>query len=241
MPSSKPASSVAPRKAKRASGGWFRRLLRALLWAVLAFYVAVALSLVAFRWIDPPTTAVRLQRRVEALFRPGRYVERWRPVPLARISPHLQHAVVAAEDGNFYRHWGFDFEQIEIAVREDLLEEGRLRGASTISQQLVKNLFLGTRGSFLRKGVEATLVPIAELALGKRRILEIYLNQIEWGPGVFGAEAAAQHHYRVPASKLSRDQAARLAAVLPSPLRRRPARMNRYSGIIRERMRAQDW
>ncbi len=162
-------------------------------------------------------------------------------MPLSRISPHLRYAVVAAEDGNFYRHWGFDFGQIEIAVKEDFMERGRLRGASTISQQLVKNLFLGTRGSFVRKALEVPLVPLAELLLGKDRILEIYLNQVEWGPGVFGAEAAAQFHYRTSARTLSRQQATRLAAVLPSPLRRRPARMNRYSAIIDERMRAYGW
>ena len=181
--------------------------------------------------VDPPTTALRLERRAEALFRPGRYAEQWHPVPLSRISPHLRHAVIAAEDGNFYRHWGFDFDQIEIAVKEDFLERGRLRGASTITQQLVKNLFLGTRGSFARKVLEAPLVPLAELLLGKDRILEIYLNQAEWGPAVFGAEAAAEFHYRTSARALSRQQATRLSAVLPSPLRRRPA-MNRYSAVI---------
>lgn len=221
--------------------GFLRRALRFLLWAALAYFASLALLLVAFRWIDPPTTALRLERRAEALFRPGRYVERWHPVPLSRISPHLRYAVVAAEDGNFYRHWGFDFGQIEIAVKEDFMERGRLRGASTISQQLVKNLFLGTRGSFVRKALEVPLVPLAELLLGKDRILEIYLNQVEWGPGVFGAEAAAQFHYRTSARTLSRQQATRLAAVLPSPLRRRPARMNRYSAIIDERMRAYGW
>lgn len=228
---------------RRAGGrcGFLRRLGRCLLWAALAFYVAVALSLAVFRWIDPPTTAVRLQRRVEALFRPGKYIERWDPVPLSQISPNLQHAVIAAEDGNFYRHWGFDFDQIEIAVTEDWMEKGRMRGASTISQQLVKNLFLTTRGSFVRKAVEVTLVPLAELLLGKDRILEIYLNQVEWGPGVFGAEAAAQFHYRTSVRKLGREQAIRLAAILPSPLRRRPGRMNRYSSTIDERMRAHGW
>lgn len=221
--------------------GFLRRALRFLLWTGLAYYAAMALLLVAFRWIDPPTTALRLERRAEALFRPGRYAEQWHPVLLSRISPHLRHAVIAAEDGNFYRHWGFDFDQIEIAVKEDFLERGRLRGASTITQQLVKNLFLGTRGSFARKVLEAPLVPLAELLLGKDRILEIYLNQVEWGPAVFGAEAAAEFHYRTSARALSRQQATRLAAVLPSPLRRRPARMNRYSAAIDERMRAHGW
>lgn len=212
-----------------------------MVWAVTAFYLSVTVLLAMFRWVDPPITAVRLERRIEAISRPGKYIERWEPVPLSQISPHLRHAVIAAEDGNFYRHWGFDFDQIEIAVKEDWMERGRLRGASTISQQLVKNLFLSTRGSFVRKGIEVTLTPLAEVLLGKERILEIYLNQVEWGPGVFGAEAAAEFHYRASARGLSRQQAIRLAAVLPSPLRRRPGRMNRYSAIIDERMRAHGW
>lgn len=237
---SKPAAkNNRPKPAAKRS--WRSRLLRLLLWVFLLGYGWVAGTLLLFRWVQPPTTAVRLQRRVEAAFRPGTYREQWRPVPLARISPHLQHAVLAAEDGNFYRHWGFDFEQLEIAVKEDLLEEGRLRGASTLTQQLVKNIYLTTRGSFVRKGIEATLVPFAEGLLGKDRILEIYLNQAEWGPGVFGAEAAAQFHYRTSAARLTREQAARLAAILPSPLRRRPARMNRYSAIILQRMQAYGW
>ncbi len=199
------------------------------------------LSLLVLRFVDPPTTVLRLQRRLEAASRPGRYLEHWQPVPLSQISPHLRHAVVAAEDANFYQHWGFDFEQLEIAVTEDFLEDGRLRGASTLTQQLVKNLFLSTRGSFFRKAAEVALVPPAELALGKDRILEIYLNQVEWGPGIFGAEAAARYHYKTSARRLSRDQAARLAAILPAPRRRRPARMNRYSQIIQRRMDILGW
>lgn len=240
----KPTANARKPARKAASGSgrsWPRRALLLLLWAAAAFYLSVAFLLLVFRWVDPPTTAVRLERRIEALSRPGKYIERCEPVPLSQISPHLRHAVIAAEDGNFYRHWGFDFDQIDIAVKEDWMERGRLRGASTISQQLVKNLFLSTRGSFVRKGIEITLVPLAELLLGKERILEIYLNQAEWGPGVFGAEAAAEFHYRTSARRLSRQQAIRLAAVLPSPLRRRPGRMNRYSAIIDERMRAHGW
>ena len=209
--------------------------------AIVAAYAFASLLLLLFRFADPPTTAVRLERRIEALSRPGRYLERCAPLPLSRISPHLQHAVIAAEDGNFYRHFGFDFQQIEIAITEDLMEEGRMRGASTLTQQLVKNLFLSTRGSFVRKAAEAALTPAAELTLGKNRILELYLNNAEFGPGVFGAEAAARYHYRVPASRLTREQAARLAAILPAPRRRKPARMNRYSEIILRRMALLGW
>ncbi len=161
-------------------------------------------------------------------------------VPLARISPDFQHAVIAAEDARFYRHHGFDWTEVEHAVDEEL-DEGRMRGASTLTQQLVKNLFLGTSRSPVRKGVEASLVPFAEIILGKRRILELYLNIVEWGPGVYGAEAAARTYCKIPAVQIDREEGARLAAILPAPLRRKPARMGRYSAIIIKRMTEMGW
>jgi monofunctional biosynthetic peptidoglycan transglycosylase len=157
-----------------------------------------------------------------------------------QISVHLQHAVVAAEDARFYQHHGFDWQALELAAENDV-DGGRLRGGSTISQQLVKNLFFGTGRSILRKGAEFTLVPVAELVLGKQRILELYLNEVEWGPGVYGAEAACEFHYRTSARNIGEEEAARLAAVLPAPLKRRPERMNRYAGIILERERQMGW
>jgi monofunctional biosynthetic peptidoglycan transglycosylase len=199
-----------------------------------------ALTLVAARWIDPPTTAVHMQRRFEAWLHNRPYHERYRFVPLNQISPDLQHAVVAAEDARFYQHHGFDWHEIQIAAEDDL-EGGRTRGASTITQQLVKNLLFGTSRSILRKGVEATLVPIAEFALGKRRILEIYLNVVEWGPGIYGAEPACRYYYGAAAGNIGRQPAARLAAILPAPLKRRPERMNHYSELILERMRQMGW
>ncbi|MDE3111027.1 MAG: transglycosylase domain-containing protein, partial [Acidobacteriota bacterium] len=122
--------------------------------------------LIADRWIDPPITAVRMERRVQAWIHGRPYHERYQFVPLSEISPDLQHAVIAAEDARFYQHHGFDWHAIEIAAEHDA-EGGRIRGGSTIDQQLVKNLFFGTDRSILRKGAEATLVPVAELALGK--------------------------------------------------------------------------
>lgn len=217
-----------------------KRVLRVALLAVGAYYAWIVLSLAALRFVAPPTTGVQMQRRVESWFQKGRYQKRYSFVPLQRISPALQHAVIAAEDGRFYQHHGFDWEQIQEAI-EDEQEGKRLRGASTISQQLVKNLFFTTHGSFVRKGVEATVVPLAELILGKRRMLELYLNVIEWGPGVYGAEAAAQFHYRMSAAAIGRDAGARLAAILPNPRRRAPARMNRYGAIILQRMELMGW
>ena len=121
------------------------------------------------------------------------------------------------------------------------MDGGRLRGGSTLTQQLVKNLFFGTGRSILRKGAETTLVPVAELVLGKQRILELYLNLVEWGPGIYGAEAASRHYYQTSARNLGRQQAAQLAAILPAPLKRRPERMTHYSGLILERMRQMGW
>src|ERR1051325_155384 len=162
-------------------------------------------------------------------------------VPLTRISPDLQHSVIAAEDGRFYQHHGIDWKEVQKVV-DQYLDEGKIgRGGATITQQLVKNLFFTTSRSFLRKAVEFTLAPVAERVLPKRRILELYLNVIEWGPGVYGAEAAARAWYAVPAARLDREQAARLAALIPSPLRRKPAAMTWYSTEIARRMSQSGW
>jgi monofunctional biosynthetic peptidoglycan transglycosylase len=206
----------------------------ALLWSL------AALMLVATRWIDPPTTAVHMERRLQAWIHHTPYQERYEFVALSQISPDFQHAVIAAEDARFYEHHGFDWHAMEIAAEDDL-EGGRIRGGSTLTQQLVKNLFFGTGGSILRKGAEFTLVPVAELFLGKQRILELYLNVVEWGPGVYGAEAACRYYYRASARSIDRQQAAQLAAILPLPLKRRPDHMNRYSALILERMRQMGW
>ena len=196
--------------------------------------------LVADRGIDPPTTAVHVERRLQAWMQHRPYRERYEFIPLNQISPELQHAVISAEDARFYQHRGFDWHQIQIDAEGDL-EGGRERGASTITQQLVKNLFFGTSRSILRKGAEFTLVPVAELVLGKRRILELYLNVVEWGPGIYGAQPACAYYYRIPARSIGREQSARLAAILPAPLKRRPERMNHYSDLILERMRQVGW
>jgi monofunctional biosynthetic peptidoglycan transglycosylase len=198
------------------------------------------LTLVAARWIDPPTTAVHIQRHLQAWIRGTPYHERYNFIPLTEISADLQHAVIAAEDARFYQHHGFDWQQIQNAAEDDL-EGDRTRGASTITQQLVKNLFFGTGRSILRKGAEVTLVPVAEIVLGKQRILEIYLNVVEWGPAIYGAESACRYHDKTSARKIGRQQAARLAAILPAPLKRRPERMNNYSAIILQRMVQMGW
>ena len=181
-----------------------------------------------------------MQRRLQAFIHRTPYHERYKFVPLSQISPDLQHAVIAAEDARFYQHHGFDWHEIQIAAEDDM-DGGRVRGASTITQQLVKNLFFGTGRSILRKGAEFTLVPVAEFVLGKRRILELYLNLVEWGPGIYGAESACRTYDRTAARNIGREQSAQLAAILPAPLKRRPERMSRYSALILERMRQMGW
>ena len=206
----------------------------ALLWSL------AVLILVTARWIDPPTTALHMERRLQAWIQRTPYRERYEFVPLSEISPDFQHAVIAAEDARFYQHHGFDWNAMEIAAEDDL-QGGRIRGGSTLTQQLVKNLFFGTGGSVLRKGAEFTLVPVAELVLGKRRILELYLNVVEWGPGVYGAESASRYYYRTSARSIDRQASGQLAAILPLPLKRRPDHMIHYSGLILERMRQMGW
>jgi monofunctional biosynthetic peptidoglycan transglycosylase len=208
---------------------------------IVGCWLLAALTLVALKWIDPPTTAVHIERRVEARIHHKPYRLRYQFVPLSQISPNLQHAAIAAEDERFYQHHGFDWHAMELAAEEDEKGGHRLRGGSTITQQLVKNLFFGTRRSILRKGAEFTLVPVAEVVLGKQRILELYLNEVELGPGIYGVEAASHAYYGVSARKISRDEAARLAAVLPLPLKRRPERMDHYSAIILDHMQEMGW
>ena len=229
-----------PQKTRLSPRRILNRALRIGLLCIAVFYAFTLLGLVALRWLKPPFTAVQAERRAQSWIHRNPYHKRYFFVALDRISPALQHAIIAAEDSRFYQHRGFDWVEVRNAVEEQQ-EDGRLRGASTITQQLVKNLFLSTSRSFVRKGVEFTLVPAAEVILNKRRILELYLNVVEWGPGVYGAEAAAQYHFKIPAARIDRDQAARLAAILPSPLRRKPARMNEYSTVILERMAKMGW
>jgi monofunctional biosynthetic peptidoglycan transglycosylase len=193
------------------------------------------------RVVDPPTTVLQIQRRVESSLNGGEYSKKQTFRSLKRIAPELQHAVIAAEDGRFYQHAGIDWAEVEKVI-EEARETGEApRGASTLTQQLVKNLFFTTHRNPIRKVLEYPLAPAADRILGKQRVLELYLNVVEWGPGVFGAEAAAQYHFRTSAERLTRDQAARLAAILPSPLRRKPARMNQYSAAIQRRMQQMGW
>lgn len=208
--------------------------LIALLAVLGPFVLVLPLNLV-----QPVTTMVMLRRTGQRL------VEGKRPIYPRRdvvgrdaISPHLRRAVLASEDDRFYLHFGIDFEEIENAM-ERARRGRRLRGASTITQQVAKNIFLWEGRSFVRKGYEAWLAIVLEICLPKERILDLYLNLAEWGDGVFGAEMAARTHFRKPAKALTRDEAARLAAILPAPRRWSPkgSIASRRASTILARMR----
>jgi len=238
---------VARNKAKprRRAGTWFKRLALAVLVALgigLGYEIAVFPNLARLQKDKPPETAFMRYRRREAEAAQRPYTLRWTWVPMARISAHLRRAVLVAEDDRFYEHEGFDVEALQGALEENLREGRYVRGGSTISQQLAKNLYLSPRKSILRKLHETLYTWALERRLAKERILEIYLNVVEWGDGIFGAEAAARAHFGIAAADLSAEQAAALAACLPSPLKRDPAhltpRMARYMRRILHRMAA---
>lgn len=196
-----------------------RRWLRRLMWSALVLFVASLLPVAALRFIDPPTSAFMLSRQWEMRGQEA-VALRYDWVDIEHISPQLLIALVAAEDQNFPSHHGFDFDAISAALAER--GEGKsARGASTISQQVAKNLFLWSGRSWLRKGVEAYYTFAIELLWPKRRILEVYANIAEFGDGLYGAEGAAQHFYGIPAARLDARQSAALAAVLPNPKRYR--------------------
>jgi monofunctional biosynthetic peptidoglycan transglycosylase len=204
------------------------RLWRALAGLVLLFVVLSVLAVALLRWIDPPYSAFMAERRIEAwVTRDRDYVFRHTWVDLARISPNLPLAVVASEDQKFPEHWGFDVEAIEKAYQLNQ-HSHRVRGASTISQQVAKNLYLWSGRSFFRKGLEAYFTLLIEGLWPKRRILEVYLNIAEFGNGTYGAEAAAERFFHLPAARLSRSDAATLAAVLPNPEHYSAAAPSRY-------------
>jgi monofunctional biosynthetic peptidoglycan transglycosylase len=200
-----------PKRAKRPFS--FRRLVWNLFRLAVLIGVIIPLGLVViYRFVPPPVTFLMAQRAVEG----HGMTYRWRSID--KISPNMVNAAIGAEDARFCAHHGFDFEAIQNAMERNA-EGGNLRGGSTISQQTAKNVFLWPQRSWVRKGLEAYFTGLIELIWGKRRIMEVYLNVAEMGPGIYGAEAAARAYWDQPASELTPFQASRIAAVLPSPLR----------------------
>lgn len=184
--------------------------------AVLFFVLA---TLIVLRFVDPPGSALMARQHLNGV----NVRHTW--VPIERVSRNVLRAVVNSEDARFCRHHGIDFVEFRHALRRAKRNEGlAVRGASTISMQVVKNLFLWPDQSYLRKGLELLITPLMELVWPKQRILEVYLNIAEWGPGIFGVEAASRHHFKRPASRVSRSQASLLAAALPNPIVRKAGR-----------------
>lgn len=214
-----------------------RRSLRARIGRAIALGMGIALAasvlaVLPFRWLPVPMTSFMLQDRIGALFsgeKGYRYTHDW--VSWEQISPNAAVAVIAAEDQKFPDHWGFDFESIDKAV-SDAKRGRRLRGASTISQQVAKNLYLWPGQSWLRKGLEAWFTVLVEALWPKQRILEVYLNSAEFGRGTWGVEAASRRYFDKPAARLGRSEAALLAAVLPAPKR---FRVEAPSAYVRKR------
>ncbi|HWA62050.1 MAG TPA: monofunctional biosynthetic peptidoglycan transglycosylase [Caulobacteraceae bacterium] len=235
-------TAAAPRP--RGRGLW--RAVRNLLGAVfLALLVGPPLAVIVYRFVPPPLTILMVERLVQ-----GHGLDhRWRP--LGQISPAMPRAVVASEDARFCYHHGFDFRAIEKAIARNEKRPGRpVHGGSTVSQQTAKNVFLWPERTWVRKGAEAYFTVLIEALWGKRRIMEVYLNTVEFGPGIYGVEAASQRYFHHPASKLTPTEAARLAAILPNPLkykavdpgayvRRRTGRIGAASGTV-QRLGADD-
>ena len=210
------AASTAEKRYRRESLGtvvwrWINRL-------IYVFILASLSAVLLFRYVDPPTTLLMQREKM----RLGSAAQNWRSIE--QISPDIRYAVIAAEDANFCRHRGFDIPALRKAVA-DWRAGGKLIGASTISQQTAKNVFLWPARSLVRKGFEFWFTALIEIFWSKERILEVYLNVAEFGPGVFGVEEAAQRSFGASASTLRLESAARLAAVLPAPKRLRPAEL----------------
>ena len=222
------ARGQSPQKQPRARHSLVGRLFRWAAILVLVFILAGPIVVVAvYRFVPPPMTFLMVERMVEG----HGFDRRW--VPLDRISPQLVRSVIGAEDSRFCEHHGFDFNAIQKAMAHNEASTngngaGKIRGGSTISQQTAKNVFLWPQRNWVRKGLETWFTVLIEGIWGKPRIMEVYLNSIEWGPGIYGAEAAAQANFHTSAARLSPDQAARLAAIIPKPLAWKAAKPGPY-------------
>ena len=193
-----------------------KRSIRLVFKVLLWFFGLSILSVIIFKWVPVPITPLMITRAIENKWNDKEMVCSHDWVPIEKISKNLQKAVIASEDGNFLTHHGFDFGAIQKAMKNN--EKGKkIKGGSTISQQTAKNVFLWQGRSYLRKGLEAYFTVLIELIWGKERIMEVYLNSIEMGDGVYGAEAASKYWYRKSALNLTKKEAAGIAAILPNP------------------------
>ena len=215
-------------------GPRFRRIAVLLMKGALGLLALSLLTVIVLRFMAPPFSALMVERRVGSWFSDGKYSPTYRWVSLDKIAPVMSAAVIASEDQNFPDHYGFDLAAIQRALGHNG-RSTRTKGASTLTQQTAKNLFLWSSRSWLRKGVEAYFTVLLETFWSKRRILETYLNIVEFGDGIYGVEAASRHYFGKPASRLNSEEAALLAAVLPNPRRYRVKSPGPY---VRER---QQW
>lgn len=198
---------------------WLKRLF------LFGFGLSLAIVLV-YRFVPIPATPLMAIRAFEAEKSKGQFKKDW--VSLQQLSPHLVAAVIASEDNRFEQHYGFDLQALEKAVKRNQKGKKRKLGGSTISMQTAKNVFLWPGRNYIRKGMEAYFTVLIELVWGKKRIIEVYLNVIEMGPGIYGAEAAAQHYFKKSAQNLTKREACLIAACLPNPIKRNPARPSGY-------------
>jgi monofunctional biosynthetic peptidoglycan transglycosylase len=214
-------------------GALARRFGKTVVWVAVVWLAAVLLMMIAYRFVNPPASALMLQHWLLG----QKVANVW--VPIESISPNVVRAVIASEDGRFCEHHGVDFGALREAIED--AGSGATRGASTISMQVVKNLFLWPSKSYLRKAIEMPLTFVMEMVWPKRRIMEVYLNIAEWGPGIFGIESASRFRFNKHAKTLSAGEASRLAVALPNPLVRNPARpgpgMQRLARVVQIRMR----
>lgn len=205
-----------------------KTITRLLVWIIVLFFGSTIAAVVVYKWMPVYITPLMITRSIE---NDDEMQHKW--VPIEEISENMALAVVSSEDNLFMSHSGFDFDQIQKAI-EEAEKTGRQRGASTISQQTAKNVFLWNGRSWVRKGLEAYFTVLIELIWSKERIMEVYLNSIEMGPGIYGAEAVAQAHFGKSASKLTRREAALIAATLPNPLKYSSKNPSKY---MRKRQR----
>ena len=204
-----------------------RKILRCIWKAMLWFFGLSILSVIIFKWVPIPFTPLMVTRIIEFKLEGDEAIYSHKWVPLEDISPNLQKAVIASEDGNFLKHNGFDFEAMQKAFKNNNKGK-RLKGGSTISQQTAKNIFLWQGRSYIRKGLEAYFTVLIELIWGKERIMEVYLNSIEMGNGVYGAQEAARHWYSKTATNLTPREAAGIAAILPNPRKFKASNSSSY-------------
>ncbi len=215
------------------------RTLKWLLLLLVAYQLWIFAHVVVWKWVNPGETSFMAIRLGELQQKNAKAELKHQWVEYAKISNHLKRAVVAAEDDRFMDHNGFDLRGIEQALKKNERRGKSVAGGSSITQQLAKNLFLSPSRSYIRKAEEAVITAMIELLWDKRRILEVYLNVVEWGNGVFGAEAAARHYYKVPAAQLGASASARMAVMLPNPRKYEktmPSWVVRHASAVQRRM-----